>query len=65
MNLDKLADSLSQDIFDQFPKETKEHKVVIRDSIVKILKALPKGYSREKYIEHVRKGLNSVNYEKT
>lgn len=64
MNYDKLANALLQDIRDQFPEETKEHEQLIRDSIAKILHSLPKGWSRRKYIEHVRNGLNAVSYGK-
>lgn len=64
MNYDKLAEALAQDIFDQFPSETEEHRDTIRNSIATILHSLPAGWSRQEYAEHVRNGLNMVHYGK-
>lgn len=60
MTVKELADSLSNDIFSLYPAETQDYKELIRDCVTNILNALPKGWSKEKYAQEVKKALNMV-----
>jgi hypothetical protein len=58
--MSQTVDSIAEEIFDLFPKETEKYKELIRKCINDVLNALPPNVSKERYIQAIKKNIELV-----